>query len=150
MQVIKTFNSRETEELGVKMAQEFLCINTSKSAIVVALEGELGAGKTTFLKGLAKGLGIKKLIQSPTFIIMNRFELKNKQIKNFYHLDCYRIENEKEMDCLEFDKILQNKENIVCIEWGSKIKKLLPKKRIDIFFEVVAENERKIKIKNYA
>jgi len=149
MQVIKTFNSKETEELGIKVAQEFLCADILKNTIVVTLEGELGAGKTTFLKGFAKGLGIKKTIQSPTFIIMNRFELKGKVIKNFYHLDCYRIENEKEMDCLDFDKILQNKENIICIEWGSKIKKILPKKRMDIFFEMVAENERKIKIKNY-
>ncbi|MDD5639840.1 MAG: tRNA (adenosine(37)-N6)-threonylcarbamoyltransferase complex ATPase subunit type 1 TsaE [Candidatus Pacebacteria bacterium] len=138
---------KETEELGVKMAQDFLNIDNLKTALVVTLEGELGAGKTTFLKGFARGLGIKQNIQSPTFIIMNRFSLKRKKYKNFFHLDCYRIENEKEMNCLDFEQIIKDKENIVCIEWGNKIAKILPKERIDIIFKVMGENKRKIKIK---
>ncbi|MFA5080212.1 MAG: tRNA (adenosine(37)-N6)-threonylcarbamoyltransferase complex ATPase subunit type 1 TsaE [Candidatus Paceibacterota bacterium] len=138
-----------TEELGVKMAQNFLDIDNLKTALVIILEGELGAGKTTFLKGFARGLGINQNIQSPTFIIMNRFSLKGKRYKNFFHLDCYRIENEKEMNCLNFEEIVKDKKNIICIEWGNKIIKILPKKRIDIIFKVMGENKRKIKIKRY-
>ncbi|MCK9393699.1 MAG: tRNA (adenosine(37)-N6)-threonylcarbamoyltransferase complex ATPase subunit type 1 TsaE [Candidatus Paceibacterota bacterium] len=146
MKEFEVFGFKETEELGVKMAQEFSCGETSESALVITLEGELGAGKTTFLKGFARGLGVKQNIQSPTFIIMNRYSLKGKKYKNFFHLDCYRIENEKEMDCLEFENIKNNKENIICIEWGSKIEKILPKKKINIVFEVISEEKRKIKV----
>jgi len=149
MKELIVFSFNETEELGKKMGQSFLNGGTIEKARVIALEGELGAGKTTFLKGFAKGLGIKKIIQSPTFIIMNRFPIKRGGYKSFYHFDCYRIENEKEMECLDFENVLNNKENLVCIEWASKIKKILPKDRIDIIFSVEGENERKIKIKNY-
>ncbi|MCK9577931.1 tRNA (adenosine(37)-N6)-threonylcarbamoyltransferase complex ATPase subunit type 1 TsaE [bacterium] len=149
MQTITTKNSKETENLGFLVAQEVLNENSFKKASLITLEGELGAGKTTFLKGFARGMGLKKNIQSPTFIIMNKYLLKSKKFKKFFHFDCYRIENEKEMNVLDFENILNDKENLVCIEWASKIKKILPKERCDIIFTVKKEDKRTIKIKKY-
>lgn len=149
MEKITTNSSTDTEKIGFLMAKDFLNGEDVECGVVIVLEGELGAGKTTFLKGFAKGLGVRKNIQSPTFIIMNRFVLKNKKFNNFFHFDCYRIENKNDMKNLGFEDILTKKGNIICIEWGSKIKELLPKKRTDIIFEVKKENERVIKIKKY-
>ncbi|MFA6252579.1 MAG: tRNA (adenosine(37)-N6)-threonylcarbamoyltransferase complex ATPase subunit type 1 TsaE [Candidatus Paceibacterota bacterium] len=148
MEKVITINSEETEKLGFLTAKKVLDLAYNEKALVLALDGELGAGKTTFLKGFAKGLGLNKKIQSPTFIIMNRFSLSSKKYTDFYHFDCYRIENGKEMDCLDLNDVLDKKTNIVCIEWASKIKNLLPKKTINIDFKVGNGNERVIKIKN--
>lgn len=134
-------NSLETKELGKQLAISLLsCCEIGP--IILSLKGELGAGKTTFIQGLALGLGIKKKILSPTFIIMNKFKVKPNQY--FYHFDCYRIEDIKELKDLEFKEIISNPSNIVVIEWGEKIKKALPKNVMEIKFKVLKENKRKI------
>lgn len=148
MEEFKTTTFEETKELGFLTAQKILNEEILAKAIVIVLDGELGAGKTTFLQGFAKGLGIKSKIQSPTFIIMNRVKLKNKKYKNFYHFDCYRLDSEKDIEFLDFKEIVNNPENIVCVEWGSKIKKSLPKNIINIKFKVLKNNQRKITITN--
>ena len=119
-------------------------LKPQKGALVFGLKGELGAGKTTFLQGFAKGLGIKNKIISPTFVIMNRFPIKKGKFTNFYHLDCYRIEDAKEMKNLEFEEIINNSKNIVCIEWPEKIKKALPKNINMIKFDILEGDKRKI------
>jgi len=121
----------ETQEIGEDMAKE---VKEQKRAVVFGLKGDLGAGKTTFLQGFAKGLGIKEKVISPTFVIMNRFDIKKGKFKNFYHLDCYRIERAKEMENLGFEEIISDPKNIVCIEWPEKIKKILPPDLISISF----------------
>jgi tRNA threonylcarbamoyladenosine biosynthesis protein TsaE len=116
------------------------------------LEGELGGGKTTFLKGFAKGLGIRKKIKSPTFIIMRKYKLGFRcqvlGLGYFYHFDCYRISKAKEILNLGFKEIIQNPENIVAIEWGDKIRRILPKNYIRIKFRFLGQNKRKITIAN--
>jgi tRNA threonylcarbamoyladenosine biosynthesis protein TsaE len=134
-------NFSETKEFGEKLAKDIRSCYTEK-AIVISLKGELGAGKTTFVQGFALGLGIKKKILSPTFIIMNKFKVKPNRY--FYHFDCYRIEDVKELKALEFKEIISNSSNIVVIEWGEKIKKALPKNVMEIKFKVLEENKRKI------
>lgn len=109
----------------------------NKYALVIALFGELGSGKTTFTQGFARGLGIKGKIISPTFIIMRRH-------KNFYHFDAYRLKNEKDILALGWKEIINNPGNIVLIEWAEKIKKILPRKCVKIYFEHVDKNKRKI------
>ncbi|CAN5318050.1 hypothetical protein BH10PAT1_BH10PAT1_3980 [soil metagenome] len=103
--------------------------------------GELGAGKTTFIQGLAKGLGIKNKITSPTFILMRTYD-------RFSHLDLYRLEGdiENEVRNLGLFDIMGKENNIVAIEWAEKIKNVLPKETVWINFENMNENERKITI----
>lgn len=140
-----TENSKETKEVGKELSGR---LRPQKRALVFGLKGNLGAGKTTFLQGLAKGLGIKEKITSPTFVIMKRFSVKKGNFRNFYHLDCYRIENFKEMNNLGFKEIISNPQNIICIEWPEKIKKILPKGTVFINFHILGEDKRRITI-NY-
>ena len=140
-----TKNFRQTQKLGENLAS-ILVENRRSSklhyngATVILLYGDLGGGKTTFLQGLAKGLGIKQKVLSPTFVIMKKFN-------NFYHLDCYRLQNEKDAKELGLTEVLQNPENIVAIEWPERIKKILPKNAIKINFKFVSSTERDIIIK---
>ncbi len=143
-----TKNSLQTKKIGEKLAKKILKEGPKKkSAQVLALSGELGGGKTTFLQGFAKGLNIKKRILSPTFVIMKSFKLDSSNFDNFYHLDCYRIKRAKELFALGFDKILSNSKNIVAIEWAERIQKLLPKDARLITFKLYNKKERKIVIK---
>src|SRR3989338_7673870 len=85
---LKTFtttSAAQTRAFGAKLAREL------KGGEIIALVGNLGSGKTTFVKGLAKGLGVKDVITSPTFVLMKIYKAKHKTIKNFVHVDCYRI-----------------------------------------------------------
>jgi len=119
---------------------------------ILALKGNLGAGKTTFLKGLAKALGIRERIISPTFILMRKhsfFDKKSKSKNYFYHFDCYRIQKPKEILDLGFKEIISNSKNIVAIEWAEKIKKILPKKVFWIEFKILGEKKREILVKLY-
>ena len=154
-------NAAETQAVALELGLQILNTNIEKSAVVLALSGELGAGKTTFLQGFAKGLGIKEKILSPTFIIMRKFKIPpilkphdfNNQrpliikVQYFYHLDCYRLKNEMDLEGLGFKEIISNPENIVAIEWPERIKKILPKKVIKITFKHKSENTRTLIIR---
>ena len=140
MQKIITKNFKQTQKLGENLAlviARSASTKQSKTAVVLALHGNLGGGKTTFLQGFAKGLKIKEKITSPTFVLMKRF-------KNFYHFDCYRLNKPEEISELNFKEIISNPENIVAIEWPEKIKKFLPKDTVKINFKFIGENEREI------
>lgn len=143
--------SKTTEDTE-KIAKDFLktCLNsTNKNSCVVCLRGDLGAGKTTFSKFLAKELGVKRKVNSPTFVIMKRYEIKSKnnKFKNLYHLDAYRLKNEKELDVLGWKNIVADPNNLILIEWPENVKKAIPKKhhKIEIFH--TKEGNRKFKIK---
>ncbi|PJC54403.1 MAG: tRNA (adenosine(37)-N6)-threonylcarbamoyltransferase complex ATPase subunit type 1 TsaE, partial [Candidatus Levybacteria bacterium CG_4_9_14_0_2_um_filter_35_21] len=101
---------------------------------------------TTFVQGFAKGLKIKKRLISPTFIILRTYKIRLKtknlklktsvqEVKNFYHVDLYRIQNGEDIREIGLDEIIENGNDIVAIEWAEKLGYLLPKKRIDIYFK---------------
>lgn len=138
MEII-TNSEKETK----KLAQEFAAKVTYPT--VLALYGELGSGKTTFIQGLALGLGITKRILSPTFILHRQFEFG--QNHNFHHLDLYRLKDNQTEDHLGLTELFQDSNSIVAIEWPEKIENLLPKNTVRIYFEYVGESERKITIK---
>jgi len=144
MEVV-TKNQRETKKLGKAVAEKILTRKIKKRIIV--LKGELGSGKTTFIKGFAQGLGIKEKILSPTFVLIRKFQIPNSKFQTFYHIDCYRIEKTREILSLNFKEIISNPQNIVAIEWGEKIKKILPKKAIWIKLGFLNSKFRRIKIK---
>ena len=126
----------QTKKIAKLLAKEL------KGNEVICLTGDLGGGKTTFVQGLALGLGIKEKITSPSFVLIRRY--KTPAISYFYHIDCYRLKNPQEILDLGFEEILSRKNTIVVIEWADRIKKILPKKRLNIKFEYLGKNKRKI------
>ena len=151
-----TQSFEETQKIGYEFGAGILATELQKNAVILALSGDLGAGKTTFLQGFAKGLGIRENILSPTFVIMKNFEIpqKTKVLKNrraslfgyFYHFDLYRLENEKDLAFLNFQEIISNPENIVAIEWPEKLGDALPKNIMSIKFNHLEEKKREISI----
>jgi len=151
--------------------------------VILGLQGNLGGGKTTFLQGFARGLGIKEKITSPTYVILKHFKItkpqisnsksqinsksKNSKFGNFYHIDYYRLKDERDLVSLGFKEIIKNPKNIAAIEWPEKIypvefaegdvlqkakrfnrgKKSLPKPTFIIKFKFINENEREIEFK---
>jgi len=135
----------ETQKLGEEFARSHLA---RLKCPLIALYGDLGTGKTTFVQGLAKGFGITRRIISPTFVVVRGHRIRNKEsrIKNFYHIDLYRIENEKDIKGLGLEEIINNPQNIVAIEWAEKMEGLLSSKRWGVRFEYLSENKRRIVI----
>ncbi|MBU0611893.1 tRNA (adenosine(37)-N6)-threonylcarbamoyltransferase complex ATPase subunit type 1 TsaE [Patescibacteria group bacterium] len=119
----------------------------SKKATIIGLYGDLGTGKTTFVQYFAKNLGIEKKVNSPTFVIMRRYVLKNKNFENLFHLDAYRLKNERELLHLGWEEVISNPKHLVCVEWPEKIKKAIPKKHYQIHISHTKEGHRKFKIK---
>jgi tRNA threonylcarbamoyladenosine biosynthesis protein TsaE len=145
---ITTKSSEETKGFAEALLKEWLKINRNKSSNwLVCLEGDLGRGKTTFVQGLAKELGVKETVNSPTFLIMKKYSSSKQANKKYtlYHFDCYRMLNYKEITDLGWEEIIEGKNNIIIIEWPEKVKKILPPKKLAIKFEFVDENTRKIK-----
>jgi tRNA threonylcarbamoyladenosine biosynthesis protein TsaE len=145
---METILSRD-ETLG--LAEEIA--GEVKNGGVICLYGDLGSGKTTFTQGLAKALGIEKHVTSPTFLIMRTYKLQAKsseqRAKSLFHIDLYRLSSEAEMADIGLSEILGDPENIVVIEWSEKLGKLLPQKRIDIHFEYLDEDRRKVTVEHY-
>lgn len=111
---------------------------------VLALIGDLGGGKTTFTKALARVLGVKDNVQSPTFTIVREYQGKKYKL---YHLDLYRLKDEKDAESIGFSEIISNPNAIIVIEWAERFKKILPKYTQFIEFDFVDENTRRIIIK---
>lgn len=143
MKQITTKSFQETQKVGEAFASSL------KGGEVLALYGDLGSGKTTFMQGLAHGLGITRNIISPTFIIMRTynigFESKDSKLKNLYHLDMYRVENEEQAEDLGLKELMGQSENIVAIEWPDKIENILPADRINIYFAYQGDDIREIR-----
>ena len=134
---------KETQKIASFFMQAVLMrYNPKRKGLVISLEGPLGGGKTEFLKGIARFLKLKEKVFSPTFLIMKSFPCKMRFFKTLWHLDCYRIEKPKEIKELDFSGIIKNPQNLIFIEWGNKIKKILPKGHLKIKFKITGENTR--------
>lgn len=96
-------------------------------ATVIALSGDLGTGKTTFVQGVARALGVVETVTSPTFVIMKQYTTTDKIFSTLIHLDAYRIEDLDEMRPLGFSLLLEQPNTLICIEWAERIAALLPK-----------------------
>lgn len=144
MIVIVTKSSEETKKVGMALGQILGRESLSNKALIIALKGDLGSGKTTFIQGLAQGLKIKENILSPTFVIQKDFLLALKNYRSLYHIDAYRLKNPEELLELGFKDLIKNPENLVVIEWVDKIKKILPRNIFKIKFTNLGKNKRKI------
>jgi tRNA threonylcarbamoyladenosine biosynthesis protein TsaE len=143
-QVFLTKSASETKKFARQIAKEVLAEKKGKTASILALVGELGGGKTTFVQGLAGAIGIKERILSPTFVLLKRFAIVDTRFTDLYHIDCYRLDGPQELVGLEIKEIVANPNNLVVIEWADKIKSLIPKNAVWLNFEWLAEDQRKI------
>jgi tRNA threonylcarbamoyladenosine biosynthesis protein TsaE len=163
-------SAKETQAVAQFLVQELAKSNfTRKGATVVALDGNLGSGKTTFSQGLARALGIKEKVLSPTFVLVKIYNIyssslsrrhrkdssrfrSNRKTPGFnrlIHVDCYRLKSSKDLLHLGFKNFLRDKDAIIVIEWASRIRKLLPRGAVWIKFEHTEKaRERFIKISN--
>ncbi len=134
---------QETKKLGESFGKKL------KGGEVIGLIGQLGGGKTVFVQGIAKGLGIKEKITSPSFILMKSYPVKKGKIKNLVHIDCWRIKSENELETIGLEDYLGKKNTVIVIEWADKVKKLLPKNSIIFCFKLgKKENQRIISKKS--
>ncbi len=123
---------KETSKIAKIFIEEVLKNSkTDQGAFVVGLVGNLGAGKTAFAQAVAKHLGVKNKVSSPTFVIMKKYPLKknqkNKKYDFLFHLDAYRLKNEQELLYLGWQEILDNEKHLVFIEWPENVSKVMPK-----------------------
>jgi L-threonylcarbamoyladenylate synthase len=114
----KTDSEAKTKKLAQKIYQQFFKEVLESQALVVIMRGDLGTGKTVFAKGL--GELFKKELTSPTFVLMDEYQINQKPIKNIYHLDLYRLESDEEVVDLNLARFLE-KGNLILIEWGEKL-----------------------------
>lgn len=152
-----TYSPDETKNVAGKIFKKF-SEQKREGALVFALGGELGTGKTKFTQGVAKFLGIKRNITSPTFVLMKHYYFgknlltrKKKLIsmcyfESLYHLDCYRLYSSKELLDLEWTKIISNPKNIVFVEWAEKIKDILPLNTIYVTIKDKGDDKREIDV----
>lgn len=116
-----------------------------RCALVLALQGDLGTGKTTFTQGFARGLGIRERVLSPTFIISRRSAVtRRSSFKSFFHIDCYRFRKPTDLLSVGWKDIVKDPSNIVVLEWPGHVARLLPKDAIVIRFSYAGENARLI------
>ena len=103
------------------------------NATVIALQGELGSGKTTFAQGFGKIVGVREDMQSPTFVIMKFYDIDWKDYKKLIHIDAYRLESEDELLKLGWEELIKDPSNLILIEWPERVEKIIPKdaKRIN-------------------
>jgi len=135
-EIIYTKSPKETKQFAADYAKK------CKKSRLICLFGDLGSGKTVFTKGFADYLGIpEKSIKSPTFTFLREYKSKK---GNFYHFDFYRIENSDDMLEESLEEIFSQKDSWIVIEWPQHIQSILPKERIEIYFEYIDQNTRKI------
>ena len=115
---------KDTFNFAKKIAKDF------EGGEIIALIGDLGAGKTVFSQGLANGLGIKEKVNSPTFVVMKIYDVEYDKIKIFCHIDAYRLSSFTELEAIWVSDYLGQKDAVTVIEWADKVFRGLPDKVI--------------------
>lgn len=144
MPEITTRSARETKKIASLLAKEVSKSKTRAHALVIALSGNLGVGKTTFAQGFAEELGIKERVLSPTFVIMKIYALQKRALaRHFVHIDCYRIHSPRDLASLGVKEMFKDARAIVLIEWPERIRGLIPRNALWVKFRHgKKENER--------
>jgi len=138
MKEFLTHSAEETTELGRRLVAEL------RPPRLVVLSGDLGAGKTTLIKGIAEGFhaASHENVTSPTFTLIHEYRGPG---VNVYHVDLYRIDTQRELDTLALDDLF-DASSVLLIEWGEKFARFRRERDVEIMIERVGENDRKIKI----
>lgn len=127
-----------------------LCIPSAEHATVVALSGDLGAGKTTLTQEIARELGVTGTVISPTFVIMKSYDLPRAEcargFRTLVHIDAYRLDSHEELLKLAWQELLMNPGNLILVEWPEKVSKIIPKYAHKVSLLHKSEDEREISI----
>lgn len=142
---MKAALSRSLEETHsfAKGLLERLEKSPREGAGVLALYGDLGAGKTALTKELAKLLGIKEVVNSPTFILEKIYRTEHSAFKHLIHIDAYRLEEPKELEHLGWKELVADKNNLIVVEWSEQVESLIPEYALRIRAEFVDESTRR-------
>ena len=127
---------------------DFLKKSCNNKATVITLSGDLGSGKTTLVKEIAESILVEEKVVSPTFVILKKYKINNKDLKfkNLIHIDAYRIEKQSELEYLKMEDFLENKDNLIMIEWPENIENIINRAHCNIQIEHIDEESRKVKI----
>lgn len=139
----KTFAQNELPEIAALLLGK---LKPANNATVVALAGDLGAGKTTLTQAIARALGIKETVISPTFVIMKSYKLSDSVFSTLVHIDAYRLNSAKELLRLGWDELISNPKNLILIEWPERVSEIIPKDATKIYLAHVDEKTRNISI----
>lgn len=140
-----TYTQPELEAVAEKLLLSLSGKKTTNQATVLALSGNLGAGKTTLVQALAAALSVSEQITSPTFVVMKRYQAEHPTFFELIHIDAYRIEQEEEMVVLGFLQWLKNPQALICIEWPEKINGLIPATAATASLTVIDEQTREMR-----
>jgi len=121
-------------------------INTGEN-LVIALQGDLGAGKTTFTQELAKHLGVTETVNSPTFTIMKQYELSHPNFDTLVHMDAYRLESETETKPLRLEELFSTPRTLVCVEWPEIIPTSIPVDAVWVKINIDKDEVRIVTVK---
>lgn len=135
----------DTQAIAAKLAQRLHSALPRATATVVALYGDLGAGKTTFTQGFAEALGITQQPKSPTFLLAKEYAIPQTPY-SLWHLDCYRLQGHRDLVTLDLHRIFENPNNIVLVEWPEHIGAGLPRDTIEVRFTHEGPTSRGITI----
>lgn len=140
---IKLSNTQKTKELAAKIAQKI------NPGAVFLLYGDLGSGKTTFVRYIVESLGIDSRVQSPTFVIVRKYsdESAKGKIKQVFHADLYRISDENQITDLGLKEMSEEENSVMFIEWPELVEEEF-KYGAKMYFETTGENERVVKLEN--
>ncbi len=127
-----------TRRLGMRLGQSL------QAGDIICLQGDLGAGKTTFVQGIAQGWGSVDSVSSPTFILVNMY--RDSKQKRLFHMDAYRLDSAPEAEELDLDTMLA--EGALIIEWPERMEKLIPEERLWVQLEYINDEEREMKFKS--
>ena len=130
MKVFVSSSTQKTQHFAKQFARDIATSRKeARGALVVGLQGPLGSGKTTFAQGFAQGLGVTEKILSPTFVIIKKYKIPDSgsSFHMLYHIDCYRIEDAKDILELGWEEIVSDPKHIVLVEWPERIQNILPK-----------------------
>ena len=138
-------SAQDTQAIAAQLAQKVRATMPSATATIIALRGDLGAGKTTFTQGFARALGIPQQPKSPTFLLAKQYGIPETSY-SLWHLDCYRLQSHKDLVTIDLHTIFTNANNIILIEWPEKVGDGLPRDRIEVHLTHAGENKRNITI----
>lgn len=124
------------------LARDFL--ETLDPGAVVALVGDLGSGKTTFVQGVGEALEIEEPVTSPTFVLWRQYETENERFRVLHHFDLYRLESEQEVYDLGMQDVFSQTDGLVLVEWADKFVSVFPERTIWLRFRYIGEERREI------